>query len=53
MKPLHGEICRLRRCLCCQSKHSKKNAGRLNNGKSSARHKAKLRIKKEVAELGK
>lgn len=49
MKPLHAEVTRLRRCPCCQGKYSKKNAGRNQNaGKTAARMKAKLAIKKEL-----
>lgn len=46
MKPLHASFKRLSRCPCCQSKHSKRT--RLNTGKSAARMKAKIEIKKEM-----
>lgn len=51
MKPLHSAVTRLSRCPCCQSKHSKKNAGSNKNaGKTAARMKAKSDIKKELAQ---
>lgn len=46
MKPLHSAITRLRRCRCCQSKHTKRTG--LNTGKSSARHKAKMDIRRDL-----
>lgn len=51
MKPLHASFKRLSCCPCCQTIYSKKNAGKRNDGKSSARHRAKLEIKKSVAQL--
>lgn len=48
MKPLHSEQRRISRCPCCQSKASKKNSGGKNNGKSAARHKARLAIRREL-----
>lgn len=50
-KPLHGEFKRLKRCPYCQTKYSKHNSGsNQNGGKSSARHRAKQAIKKEIAD---
>lgn len=46
MKPLHASFKRLSRCPCCVSKHAKRT--KLNTGKSSARHRAKMQIKKEL-----
>lgn len=48
MKPLHASLVRMSRCPCCQSQHSKKNSGKKNNGKTAARHKAKMEIRKEM-----
>lgn len=46
MKPLHAAFKRLSRCKCCQSKHTKRT--KLNNGKSSARMRAKIEIRREL-----
>lgn len=48
MKPLHGAFTRLRRCKCCQGKHTKRT--RLNTGKSAARFIAKLDIRARLKE---
>lgn len=52
MKPLHGEFKILRRCPCCQGRYSKHNSGKsnFNHGKTAARHRVKLALKKEVRE---
>ena len=48
MKPLHGEVTRLKRCPCCQGKYSRAGMkGKKNNGKSAARQAAKRAIMKE------
>lgn len=52
LKPLHASIKRLSRCPCCQSKYSKKNSGKKNNGKSAARFKSKENIRKELYNVG-
>jgi hypothetical protein len=49
MKPLHAEIKRLSRCPCCHSKFCAKGGRKSNNGKSSARQKAKLEIRRAEA----
>jgi hypothetical protein len=46
MKPLHAAFKRLSRCKCCQSKHTKRI--RLNNGKTSARMRARRDIVKDL-----
>lgn len=48
MKPLHGEIKRLSRCRCCQSRYSKHHSGsNKNHGKTAARMAIKNKLKKE------
>lgn len=50
MKPLHASFKMLSRCPCCQSRYSKHNSGKKNHGKTSARPRAKMQIKKELNE---
>ena len=49
MKPLHGEFKRLRRCPCCQSKYSTGSMRKQNDGKSAARGRQKIALKKEIS----
>lgn len=51
MKPLHASFKRLSRCRCCQTKYTKRT--KLNAGKSSARHRAKMHIKREIQDYRK
>jgi hypothetical protein len=46
LKPIHGEFSMLRRCPCCQGKHSIGGARKKNSGKSSARIRIKAKLKK-------
>jgi hypothetical protein len=48
MKPQHASITRVRRCPCCQSTYSKKNAGTSKHGNTAARQQAKQAIKRAV-----
>lgn len=50
MKPMHGEVKRLNRCPCCQTKYSSGSMRKDNMGKTIARRNAKREIKKFLAE---
>lgn len=50
MKPQHASLTRLRRCPCCQSRYSKKNAGTSKSGNSAARQQVKRSLARDLSD---
>lgn len=48
MRPMHGEVVRLSRCPCCQTKYSSRSMYKKKAGKRIARQAAKMKIRSEL-----